>query len=89
MVSKSAKRCVDLGKVRTEMVKRISIELIDKYPYSFQPEFEPNKQFLNEVGLDVSKKLRNKIAGYITTMVKADLMAEAQEAAAEALEDIQ
>jgi small subunit ribosomal protein S17e len=78
-----------LGKVRTEMIKRISIELIDRYPYSFGTDFEPNKQFLKQVGLDVSKKLRNKVAGYVTTIVKSDLMAEAQEAAAEDLEEIQ
>jgi small subunit ribosomal protein S17e len=73
-----------LGKVRTEMVKRISLELIDKYPYSFESEFEPNKQFLNEIGLDVSKKLRNRIAGYITTVIKSDLLARAMEEAEEA-----
>jgi small subunit ribosomal protein S17e len=78
-----------LGKVRTEMVKRISLELLDKYEYSFQPEFEPNKQFLNEIGLDVSKKLRNKIAGYITTVVKADMLAEAMEAAELAQDEFQ
>jgi len=77
-----------LGKVRTEMVKRISLELIEKYPYSFEPEFEPNKQFLNEIGLDVSKKLRNRIAGYITTVVKSDLMAQAMEEAEEAALEI-
>lgn len=71
------------------MIKRISIELLDRYPYSFQPEFESNKQFLKEIGLDVSKKLRNKIAGYVTTIVKSDLLAEAEEAAQEALEEIQ
>jgi len=71
------------------MIKRISIELIDRYPYSFGTDFEPNKQFLKQVGLDVSKKLRNKVAGYVTTIVKSDLMAEAQEAAAEELEEIQ
>ncbi|RLF32186.1 30S ribosomal protein S17e [Candidatus Bathyarchaeota archaeon] len=78
-----------MGKVRTEMIKRISLELLDKYEYSFQPEFEPNKQFLNEIGLDVSKKLRNKIAGYITTVVKADMLAEAMEKAEEALQELQ
>jgi len=61
-----------MGKVRTEMIKRISIELLNKYPKSFRLEFEVNKQFLNEIGLDVSKKLRNKIAGYITGLVKID-----------------
>ncbi len=77
-----------MGKVRTEMIKRISLELIEKYPYSFHHEFEPNKQFLKEIGLDVSKKLRNKIAGYITTVVKSDMRLEADEAAQEALEEI-
>lgn len=71
------------------MIKRISLELLDKYEYSFQPEFESNKQFLNEIGLDVSKKLRNKIAGYITTVVKADMLAEAMEEAEEALQELQ
>lgn len=71
------------------MIKRISLELIDKYPYSFGTDFEPNKQFLKQIGLDVSKKLRNKLAGYVTTILKSDLMAEAQEAAAEDLEEIQ
>ena len=78
-----------MGKVRTETIKRISLELIEKYPYSFGTEFEPNKQFLKQIGLDVSKKLRNKLAGYVTTILKSDLMAEAQEAAAEDLEEIQ
>lgn len=79
---------MSLGKVRTEMVKRISLELLDKYPYSFEPEFEPNKQFLNEIGLDVSKKLRNRIAGYVTTVIKSDLMAQAMEEAEEAAQEI-
>jgi len=71
------------------MIKRISLELLDKYEYSFQADFEQNKQFLKEIGLDVSKKLRNKIAGYITTVVKSDLMAEAIEEAEAALQEFQ
>jgi len=65
-----------MGKVRTEMIKRISMELMDRYPKSFTIEFEQNKQFLKEIGLDVSKKLRNKIAGYVTTLVKIDMAPE-------------
>jgi small subunit ribosomal protein S17e len=61
-----------MGKVRIEMVKRISLELLDKYPKSFSLVFEENKQFLKEINLDVSKKLRNKIGGYITRLVKID-----------------
>ena len=62
----------EMGKVRTEMIKRISNTLVDRYERSLTTEFEPNKQFLNEIGLDVSKKLRNKIAGYITRLMKIE-----------------
>jgi small subunit ribosomal protein S17e len=71
------------------MIKRLSLGLIEKYEYSFKPEFEHNKQFIREIGLEVSKKLRNKIAGYITTVVKSDMAAAAQDAATEALQELQ
>ncbi len=70
-----------MGKVRTEMVKRISVELLDRYEKSFSTEFEQNKQFLKEIELDVSKKLRNRIAGYITRLVKIEqFVSEPEEA---------
>jgi small subunit ribosomal protein S17e len=65
-----------MGKVRTEMIKRISHTLVDKYERSFTTEFEPNKQFLKEIGLDVSKKLRNKIAGYVTRIMQIEATLE-------------
>jgi small subunit ribosomal protein S17e len=65
-----------LGKVRTEMVKHISIELVDRYERSLTTDFEQNKQFLKEIELDVSKKLRNKIAGYVTSVMKIEETAE-------------
>jgi small subunit ribosomal protein S17e len=65
-----------MGKVRTEMVKRISNELVDRYERSLTTEFEQNKQFLKEIGLDVSKKLRNKIAGYITRLMRIEEVTE-------------
>jgi small subunit ribosomal protein S17e len=64
-----------VGKVRTEMVKRLSIELIEKYPKSFNTEFDQNKKFLTELNVGVSKKMKNKVAGYVTRVVKSDLMA--------------
>ncbi len=62
-----------MGKVRTETVKRVTLELVDKYPRSFTTDFEQNKQFLNEIGLEVSKKLRNRIAGYISRVIRSEL----------------
>jgi len=59
-----------LGKVRTELVKRISLELMERYPDAFTDDFEENKRFLIELNLDISKRLRNRVAGYITRAVK-------------------
>ena len=64
-----------MGKVRTEMVKRTTLELIKKYSRSFNTEFDHNKKFLTELNIGVSKKMRNKVAGYATRVVKSDLMA--------------
>jgi small subunit ribosomal protein S17e len=63
---------ITLGKVRTETVKRVSIELVKKYPYSFNKEFQENKEFLDKIGLEVTKKFRNKIAGYITRLISSE-----------------
>jgi len=57
------------------MVKRTTLELIDKYSKSFNTDFDHNKKFLTELNIGVSKKMRNKVAGYATRVVKSDLMA--------------
>jgi len=64
-----------VGKVRTEMVKRTTLELINKYSKSFNTDFDHNKKFMAELNIGVSKKMRNKVAGYATRVVKSDLMA--------------
>jgi small subunit ribosomal protein S17e len=57
------------------MVKRTTLELIEKYSKSFNTDFDHNKKFLAELNIGVSKKMRNKVAGYATRVVKSDLMA--------------
>lgn len=59
-----------LGKVRTELVKRISLELMERYPDAFTTDFEQNKRALIELNLEISKRLRNRVAGYITRTMK-------------------
>jgi small subunit ribosomal protein S17e len=53
-----------MGKVRTEQVKRIARELLDKYPSKFSADFEANKQLVNQYTNISSTKLRNRVAGY-------------------------
>jgi len=55
-----------LGKIRTDIIKRTAKSLLEKYPDLFTTDFENNKKVIDEILVTSSKKLKNKIAGYIT-----------------------
>ena len=57
-----------MGKVRTEQVKRLARELMDKYPNKVTTDFASNKQLVTEHTNISSTKLRNKVAGYTTRL---------------------
>ena len=59
-----------LGKVRTERVKRVAKELIDRFPQRFSEDFDFNKKAVEALTDVSSRKLRNRIAGYITHLKK-------------------
>lgn len=61
-----------MGKVRTETVKRAARELIERFPEKFTNEYEANKAAVNQVMKAPSKKLRNRIAGYVTRLKVTD-----------------
>lgn len=50
-----------------DRVRRISTELLEKYPDKFTVDFDENKKIINDISVVRSKILRNKIAGYITS----------------------
>lgn len=60
-----------MGKVRTEQVKRIARELLDRYPSKFTADFENNKKLVNEFTNISSTKLRNRVAGYAARLASA------------------
>jgi len=59
-----------LGKVRTSLVKRTARELLAKYPDLFTEDFQHNKKAVSQLTVWSSKKLRNQVAGYVTSLVK-------------------
>jgi len=59
------------------MVKRLARELLEKYPDKFTTDFETNKKLVAELTDITSKRFRNRVAGYITRLVK--LMRSAEE----------
>jgi small subunit ribosomal protein S17e len=59
-----------MGKVRTILIKKVSKELINKYPDVFTADFDTNKKLLDKYLEVDSKHLRNRISGYIVNLIK-------------------
>lgn len=68
-----------MGKVRPILVKRLARELLSRYPDKFTLDFEENKRLVAELTDIKSKRLRNRVAGYITRLVKIQLQSEGEE----------
>ncbi|CAO3659232.1 hypothetical protein G6F56_003475 [Rhizopus delemar] len=59
-----------MGRVRTKTVKKASRVVIEKYYPRLTLDFQVNKKILDEVTIIQSKRLRNKIAGFTTHLMK-------------------
>ncbi|KAG8942149.1 40S ribosomal protein S17 [Tulasnella sp. 424] len=59
-----------MGRVRTKTVKRASRVLIEKYYPRLTLDFHTNKRTIDEVAVVPTKRLRNKIAGFTTHLMK-------------------
>ncbi|KAI3988233.1 hypothetical protein MKX01_012022 [Papaver californicum] len=59
-----------MGRVRTKTVKKSSRQVIERYYSRMTLDFHTNKKILEEVAIIPSKRLRNKIAGFSTHLIK-------------------
>ncbi|PRW56596.1 40S ribosomal S17 isoform B [Chlorella sorokiniana] len=59
-----------MGRVRTKTVKKASRVIIEKYYQRLTLDFDTNKRICEEVAIIQSKRLRNKIAGFTTHLMK-------------------
>ncbi|KAI9179224.1 40S ribosomal protein S17.e.B [Blastocladiella emersonii ATCC 22665] len=59
-----------MGRVRTKTVKKASRVMIEKYYPRLTLDFQSNKKVAAEVATISSKRLRNKIAGFTTHLMK-------------------
>ncbi len=48
-------------------IRRIALQLIERYPDLFTNEYEKNKEAVSKVAIFRSKELRNRVVGYITS----------------------
>ncbi|KAI0311658.1 40S ribosomal protein S17 [Amylostereum chailletii] len=59
-----------MGRVRTKTTKRASRVIIEKYYPRLTLDFHTNKRIIDEVAVVPSKRLRNKISGFTTHLMK-------------------
>ncbi|KAG6506977.1 40S ribosomal protein S17-like [Zingiber officinale] len=59
-----------MGRVRTKTVKKSSRQVIERYYSRMTLDFHINKKILEEVAIIPSKRLRNKIAGFSTHLMR-------------------
>jgi len=59
-----------MGRIRSTYIKRAARELLERYPDKFSTDFKQNCLALNELVTLKSKSLRNRIAGYLSTLLK-------------------
>ena len=59
-----------MGRVRTKTVKKASRVIIERYYTKLTMDFHTNKRICEDVAIIPSKKMRNKIAGFVTHLMK-------------------
>ncbi len=61
-----------MGRIKTTAIKNIASKVYEDNKEKFSDNFENNKEIVNELLIIPSKKLRNIVAGYITTLKKRE-----------------
>jgi small subunit ribosomal protein S17e len=59
-----------LGRIRSNFIKRIAREAIKRYKDRLSTDYYENRNFLETVVRFSNDKLRNRVAGYVTTLMK-------------------
>merc|ERR1711972_445724 len=59
-----------MGRVRTKTVKKAARVIVEKYYAKLTLDFQMNKKIAEEVATIPSKRIRNKIAGFTTHLMK-------------------
>lgn len=55
-----------MGNIRPTYIKRVAIELVERFPDRFTADFDHNKKAVSELADFQGKILRNRVAGYVT-----------------------
>ncbi|MBL7051093.1 30S ribosomal protein S17e [Candidatus Woesearchaeota archaeon] len=61
-----------MGRIKTQLVKRITNDLIREHSKELKKDFDENKEIIGKFAKIPSTKMRNVIAGYVTRRMKND-----------------
>jgi small subunit ribosomal protein S17e len=61
-----------MGRIKTQQIKRITMQLMKEQGSEFKKDFNKNKELVSQFVDVKSKKLRNVIAGYVTRLAKTE-----------------
>lgn len=59
-----------MGTVRTKTIKKSAKTIIEKYYTKLTFDFHTNKRIIDDIAVIQTKRMRNKIAGYTTHLMK-------------------
>jgi small subunit ribosomal protein S17e len=59
-----------MGSVKPSYIKNFAMDLLKAYESSFSPDFEQNKLIVSEYTDIKNKTIRNRVAGYITRVMR-------------------
>jgi len=59
-----------MGRIKTQMVKRLTLQLVKQHKIHFTTDFGANKKIVEQLLTRPSKKIRNTVAGYVTRILQ-------------------
>jgi small subunit ribosomal protein S17e len=62
-----------MGRIKTSFIKKIARDLLEKNAEKFSTDFETNKKIVSQLVDINSKRIKNIVAGYITSLKKKEL----------------
>jgi len=59
-----------MGNIRTKDIKRAAFQIKEGYKDKLSVDFEKNKQVVNSLKIIENKRMRNKVTGYLTRIMR-------------------
>merc|ERR1712166_631738 len=61
---------LSMGRVRTKTIKKAARKIVENYYNKLTLDFQINKRIVQEIADTPTKKIRNKIAGFVTHLMR-------------------